>query len=180
MREFKICFKCFFHNAVKLKNLKIVKISATILKFPFSVGFFAITLPLVSPGTRVRTDVNQTFKTMEQINKIELRGNVGNVKIQEYGGSESIRFSLATNYAYKGKDGQPVIETTWHNVTAWSGKGMPDFHKIDKGSLVHVVGRLRCQKFENSDGVEKQVYEVLANRLTIIETDENVQPSFGL
>lgn len=36
------------------------------------------------------------------------------------------------------------------------------------------------QKFENSDGVEKQVYEVLANRLTIIETDENVQPSFGL
>ena len=73
---------------------------------------------------------------MEQINKIELRGNVGNVKIQEYGGSESIRFSLATNYAYKGKDGQPVIETTWHNVTAWSGKGMPDFHKIDKGSLV--------------------------------------------
>lgn len=117
---------------------------------------------------------------MEQINKIELRGNVGNVKIQEYGGSESIRFSLATNYAYKGKDGQPVIETTWHNVTAWSGKGMPDFHKIDKGSLVHVLGRLRCQKFENSDGVEKQVYEVLANRLTIIETDENVQPSFGL
>ena len=76
---------------MKLRNLKIVKISATILKFPFSVGFFAITLPLVSPGTRVRTDVNQTFKTMEQINKIELRGNVGNVKIKAKTASLSSR-----------------------------------------------------------------------------------------
>ena len=114
------------------------------------------------------------------INRVELRGAVGTVRINETGEGRIARFSLATNYVYRASDGMPVIETTWHNVTAWSGKGMPDFHKIDKGSLVHVVGRLRCQKFENSDGVEKQVYEVLANRLTIIETDENVQPSFGL
>ncbi len=49
---------------------------------------------------------------MEQINRIELRGNVGNVKLQNVGNSEVIRFSLATNYAFKGKDGNPVIETT--------------------------------------------------------------------
>ena len=42
---------------------------------------------------------------MEQINRIELRGNVGNVKLQNVGNSEVIRFSLATNYAFKGKDG---------------------------------------------------------------------------
>lgn len=114
---------------------------------------------------------------MEQINKIELRGNVGNVKIQEFGGNEAIRFSLATNYAFKGKDGVPVIETTWHNVTAWSGKGMPDFHKILKGSLVQVSGRLRCQKFEGQDKIERQIYEVVANRLSIIETEESVQPA---
>ena len=64
---------------------------------------------------------------MEQINKIELRGNVGNVKLQTVGNNENIRFSVATNYAYKDKEGRPVIETTWHNVTAWNGKGMPDF-----------------------------------------------------
>ena len=55
---------------------------------------------------------------MEQINRIVLRGNVGNVKLQNVGNSEVIRFSLATNYAFKGKDGNPVIETTWHNITA--------------------------------------------------------------
>ncbi|MCI7196110.1 MAG: single-stranded DNA-binding protein [Bacteroides sp.] len=117
---------------------------------------------------------------MEQINKIELRGNVGNVKLQTVGNNENIRFSIATNYAYKDKEGRPVIETTWHNVTAWNGKGMPDFHKIDKGTLVHVMGRLRTQKFEGNDGVEKQIYEVLANRIEIENCPEGTQPAFGI
>ncbi len=117
---------------------------------------------------------------MEQINKIELRGNVGNVKVQNVGERQSVRFSIATNYAYKGKDGNPVIETTWHNVTAWSGKGMPDFNDIDKGSLVQVSGRLRCQKFEGSDGIERTSYEVVANKILIIDTDEGTQPTFGI
>ena len=56
---------------------------------------------------------------MEQINKIELRGNVGNVKLQTVGNNENIRFSVATNYAYKDKEGRPVIETTWPD------EGMP-------------------------------------------------------
>lgn len=116
---------------------------------------------------------------MEQLNKIELRGNVGNVKIQEVGQNEVAKFSLATNYVFKGKDGSPVIETTWHNVAAWSGRGMPDFKNIRKGSLVHVSGRLRCQRYEGADKVERQYYEVLANRIEIIESADQVQPAFG-
>lgn len=117
---------------------------------------------------------------MEQINKIELRGNVGNVKVQKVGDKQSVRFSIATNYAYRGKDGNPIIETTWHNVTAWSGKGMPDFNAIGKGSLVHVSGRLRSQKFEGDDGIERTSYEVVANKLAILDADEGAQPSFGI
>ncbi|MGM9742790.1 MAG: single-stranded DNA-binding protein [Candidatus Cryptobacteroides sp.] len=117
---------------------------------------------------------------MEQLNKIELRGNVGNARIQTVGENEVVNFSLATNYAYKGKDGNPVIETTWHNVVAWSGKGMPDFKKIGKGTCVHVIGRLRFQRYNLPDGTERQNYEVLANRLAIVETDEAPQPALGL
>ncbi len=112
---------------------------------------------------------------MEQINKIELRGNVGNIKIQKVGDNEVARISLATNYVYKGKDGTPVIETTWHTISAWNGKGMPDFSKITKGALLHVFGRMRSQKFEGSDGTERQIYEVLANRLSIVEHEDAVQ-----
>ncbi len=104
---------------------------------------------------------------MEQLNRIELKGNVGNVKIQHVGDNDVIRFSLATNYVFKSKDGNPVIETTWHNITAWNGKGMPDFSKIGKGTLAHVYGRVRYQKFSGADGTDKQYYEVLANRIEI-------------
>ena len=137
-------------------------------------------MPLTAEaGSSGRKRINsKKFLIMEQLNRIELKGNVGNVKVQTFGENEVVRLSVATNYVYKGRDGNPVIETTWHNVTAWNGKGMPDFHKIEKGSCVYVSGRLRQQKFEGADGTEKQIFEVLANRLALIE-DGPVQPAYG-
>lgn len=49
---------------------------------------------------------------MEQLNKVELRGNVGSYKLQTVGEKQVIRFTLATNYAYKDKTGAAQIETT--------------------------------------------------------------------
>lgn len=106
-------------------------------------------------------------KIMEQLNRIELRGNVGNVRLTNVGDSRVARFSLATNFIYKGKEGDAVIETTWHNVVAWDSKGMPDLHKIEKGVPLYVCGRLRTSKFTGSDGTEKQVYEVVANKIVM-------------
>lgn len=104
---------------------------------------------------------------MEQINKIELKGNVGNIKILNVGEKEVARISMATNYVYKGKDGEPVIETTWHNVTAWEGRDMPNLKEIQKGDLIHVLGRVKISRFTGSDGVERNSYEVVANHLEV-------------
>ncbi len=111
---------------------------------------------------------------MEQMNKIELKGNVGNIKIQVVGETQVARFSIATNYLFKGKDGNAVIETTWHSIVAWAGKGMPDdFNKIEKGTAVHVIGRLRQQRFTGQDGAEKTIYEVVAKNVSIVEDSFN-------
>ena len=114
---------------------------------------------------------------MEQINSITLRGLVGNVRRSNVGEKEVANFSLATSYAYKGWDGQAVIDTTWLNVVAWRGKGIQDLERIAKGSPVQVTGRLRQHKFTGTDGQERQVYEVLANKLEVIDTDETLQPA---
>ena len=106
---------------------------------------------------------------MEQLNKIELRGNVGNIRIQTVGDNEVAHFSLATNYAYKGKDGTPVIETTWHNVTAWSGCKSADITAIKKGIDVEVEGRIRANRYTASDGESRVIYEVLARDVKIID-----------
>ena len=89
---------------------------------------------------------------MEQINKVELRGNVGMVYLNKAGGRRAIRISLATNVGYHASDGSPVIETTWHNINAWEGKGMPDFDQIQKGTGLHVWGRIRSTRAQSSSG----------------------------
>ena len=109
---------------------------------------------------------------MEQLNRIELRGKVGNVRISEAGNGHVARFSLATNYMYKGKEGEGIVETTWHNVVAWESKAIPDLKIIEKGCPLYVCGRIRSSKYTASDGTEKQSFEVIAGRISrVVETE---------
>lgn len=102
------------------------------------------------------------------INKVELRGNVGqSPKIIQVGDNRVIRFSLATNERFKDRNGTLKEETTWHNIVAWEGRGMPDFAGITKGACVSVSGRIKINKYTGSNGEEKQSIEILASRLAI-------------
>lgn len=109
---------------------------------------------------------------MEQINKIELRGLVGNSRLQEVAGKKVAHFTLATSTAYNDRSGSAVIDTQWHNVTAWEGKRIAGVDKIKKGDKVWVIGRIRYNKFTGQDGQEHYSTEVIANKLTIIEDDD--------
>lgn len=115
---------------------------------------------------------------MEQLNRIELRGNVGTIRVQTVGSTRVAKISLATNYVYKGRDSEPVIETTWHYITAWEGKNMPDLGKIQRGDKLYAFGRIRSQRYTGSDGVERTAYEVLASKLQLIESEESLQYEF--
>lgn len=112
---------------------------------------------------------------MEQLNRIELRGNVGNIRIQRISGVNVANFTVATNLAYRDKDGGAIIETTWHNVTAWESKDIPNLDKIEKGSKVHLVGRIRCQRYIGSDGIDRTTYEVVARTIELIDDNEILQ-----
>lgn len=115
---------------------------------------------------------------MEQLNRIELRGNVGSIRIQTFENKHVANLTVATNYVYKGRDGEPVIETTWHNVTAWEGKNIADFTKIGRGDKVYVTGRLRNQRYTASDGTERFSYDIHAHKLQLLEGDDYLQYEF--
>ncbi len=108
---------------------------------------------------------------MEQLNKIELKGNVGNVKVSETATGKMARFTLATNYLYRNRDGDAGVETTWHTIVAWEGRNIKSLEKIEKGTYMYVMGRLRSSRFTGADGIEKQIYEVVANKLAILDED---------
>ena len=111
---------------------------------------------------------------MEHINKVEIRGNVGAVRLNEHNGKKVANLSVITELLYKSREAGAVSEATWHNVVAWSGKEIADLDMISKGTTIHVTGRIRTSKYTSADGVEKFFYEILASRLTIVnDTPQN-------
>lgn len=105
----------------------------------------------------------------EHINRIELQGYVGTVRTNEFNGSKVVNFTMITEFLYKNREGTAVNEQMWHNVVAWNSKDIPDTDNIEKGMPVNVIGRLRLNRYTSEDGVEKQYYEVLANKVTVLK-----------
>ena len=105
---------------------------------------------------------------MEQLNKVELRGIIGSVRVQDVADTKVANFSVATDYVYKSKDGGIIIETTWHNVVAWEGDSMHGLDQLKKGSYVHIRGRLRNRRYTAADGAERTVCDIVAGSLGIL------------
>lgn len=101
------------------------------------------------------------------INRVELQGVVGTARMGETGSGRFVRFSLATNYAYRMEDGTPVIETTWHNCIAFEDKHVTGFDMIEKGAAVHLVGRIRCSRYVGIDNVERTSMEIVVKSLEV-------------
>lgn len=105
---------------------------------------------------------------IEQLNRIELCGTIGSIRLNTVGDKRFANFTLATNYAYRDKEGCPVIETTWHSVSAWEGDRICDLDRLVRGCTVHVTGRIRNQRYMNADGLERTSVIVLAHSLSLV------------
>ncbi|MEG0517543.1 MAG: single-stranded DNA-binding protein [Bacteroidales bacterium] len=105
----------------------------------------------------------------KSLNKVELRGHVGQdpKMIHTENGGTVIHFAIATNEVYKGKDDKYCEDTIWHNVAAWSIKGMPDFSKIKKGTYLELIGKIRYVKYKAPGGEERTITEILALKIII-------------
>lgn len=102
---------------------------------------------------------------MEHLNKIEILGVVGQVRINPVGNTRVAHFSVVTEHAYKNREGENAIEITWHNCTAWEQAGQLD--ALSKGAAVHAFGRIRNQRYITASGEERCVTEILVSKLDI-------------
>ncbi|MFZ1520198.1 MAG: single-stranded DNA-binding protein [Ignavibacteriaceae bacterium] len=105
------------------------------------------------------------------LNKIMLIGNLGrDVETRFTTGSVSISsFSMATTNSYKGKDGNWVNETTWHNITVFN---LSDFMKeqLKKGRKVYVEGRLTKREYTDKEGIKRYSTDVISERIIPLES----------
>ncbi|MCX6150232.1 MAG: single-stranded DNA-binding protein [Ignavibacteriales bacterium] len=100
------------------------------------------------------------------LNKILLIGNLGNDAETRFTTSNvSITtFSLATTNSYKGKDGNWVNETTWHNVVSFN---LSDYFKeaLKKGKKFYVEGRLTKRDYTDKEGIKRYMTEVVSEKI---------------
>jgi len=83
------------------------------------------------------------------------------------GDSQVAKFSIATNETFKDRSGALKEETTWHNVSVWASRNTDDFNLLRKGVLVHVVGKIRNARYQNSEGEDRYYTEVSATRMKV-------------
>ncbi|MCL6098555.1 MAG: single-stranded DNA-binding protein [Bacteroidetes bacterium] len=108
------------------------------------------------------------------LNKIMLIGNLGNDAETRFttNNLSVTTFSLATSRSYKGKDGNWVNETTWHNVVSYN---LPDFFKeaLKKGKKFYIEGRLSKRDYTDKEGIKRYMTEVISEKLIPLEGRES-------
>ena len=110
---------------------------------------------------------------MEFQNKIELQGVVGRAEINSFNNSQVCNFSLVTEYSTVDKERNSIIETAWFNVSAWSGRNnIKELYNLQRGSWVHVTGRIRVRKYTTQTGEERSTMDVIASKVDLLQKDE--------
>jgi len=107
------------------------------------------------------------------LNKIMLIGNLGRDPEMSYtpDGTAVTKFTLAVNRRTKDRDtGERRDETTWFNIVAWRQLAETCSSFLHKGSKVYIEGRMTSRKYTDKDGIERTVWDVVANEMEMLDT----------
>jgi len=105
------------------------------------------------------------------LNKVMLIGNLGRDAETRFttNNLSVTSFTLATTNSYKGKDGNWVNDTTWHNIVSFN---LSDYFKenLKKGRKVYVEGRISKRDYTDKEGIKRYTTEVVSERIIPLDS----------
>ncbi|WP_203256244.1 single-stranded DNA-binding protein [Hyunsoonleella ulvae] len=103
-------------------------------------------------------------------NKVQLIGRLGqDPEIVNFSnGNKIAKFSLATDDSYKDKSGNKVERAYWHNIVVRGGLVNVVENYISKGKEVAIEGKLTNRTYEDKDGNQRYITEVVCNELLML------------
>ena len=112
------------------------------------------------------------------INLVTLIGHVG--RDPEYYNLENkwpiAKTSLATSESWK-KDNQEVTDTEWHNIVFYNHLAKTAYKYIKKGRKIFVRGKIKTQKWQDKDGVQRQSTDIIAHDMQLLDSPNGQKPS---
>lgn len=112
---------------------------------------------------------------MAALNKVLLIGNLGadpEVKTLT-SGDKVANIRLATTESYKNKNGERIEETEWHRVEFWGGLAGVVEQYVKKGDSLYVEGRIRTEKYTDSNGVDKYSTRIRATNMQMLNRKDS-------
>ncbi len=114
------------------------------------------------------------------VNKVMLIGNLGRDAETRFttNNLSVTNFTMATSNSYKGKDGNWVNETTWHNIVSFN---LSDYMKenLKKGRKFYVEGRISKRDYTDKEGIKRYSMEVISERLFPLDSTGTSDESQG-
>lgn len=104
------------------------------------------------------------------INQVHLLGRCGqdpDIRVVGQSNVNRASFSLCTGGKYKTHDGREMDDTAWHNIVAWRGLATLAQQYIRKGTQLFVIGRLSYRRYTDSNGVERSITEIVADKIEL-------------
>ena len=107
------------------------------------------------------------------INKVILVGNVGGDPDVRYlpNGNAVTTLSIATSETWKDKQtGDKQERTEWHRVVCFNRLGEIAGEYVRKGSKLYVEGSLRTRKWQDPQGQDRYMTEIIASDIQMLDS----------
>ena len=115
------------------------------------------------------------------VNKVTLIGHLGkdpDIRTLE-NGTKVGTFTMATSESYKDKTDTWQNLTEWHNVVVWRYLAEKAERELKKGGLVYVEGKITHRKYQDKEGQERSISEVVASTVNSLERRDSKQSGGG-
>lgn len=105
-------------------------------------------------------------------NRASIIGYIGTEPdFRDTGAHKLCSFNVGVTEKFKASNGEWTSTTSWFRVVAWNLRAEQAKKTCKKGCMVAIEGRMSQRKYKDDKGVEKTVFEIIAEDLIAFHKD---------
>lgn len=114
------------------------------------------------------------MSSFNSLNKVMLLGRLGRDPDKKYtnSGIAVCNFSIATSESFKKGDSWEE-KTEWHKIVVFGNQAENVSKFVKKGSLVFIEGRIQTRSYQDKEGNDKYITEIVASLIRFLDAKEN-------
>ena len=114
---------------------------------------------------------------MASVNRVQILGRLGEDPEIKYtqSGVPTCTVSVCTDEKVKQADGTYQNRPEWHRIVCWSKTAENVCKFLRKGSQIYVEGKLQTRKWQDQQGQDRYVTEIVAQNVQFLDSKRDDQ-----